>query len=78
VSQSRIPSFDELADSAFIRESHLVRDAKHPARPVPLQISAATLWRYVKAQTFPKPVKLSPKITAWRVGDVRAWMAQVH
>jgi len=36
--------------------------------------SASTLWRKVKAQTFPAPVKLSAGITAWRVEDVRAWM----
>jgi predicted DNA-binding transcriptional regulator AlpA len=36
--------------------------------------SAATLWRKVKAQTFPAPVKLSAGVTAWRVEDVRAWM----
>jgi prophage regulatory protein len=37
-------------------------------------VSSATLWRWVKAGTFPAPVKLSSGMTAWRVGDVRAWM----
>jgi predicted DNA-binding transcriptional regulator AlpA len=37
------------------------------------------LWRKVKAKTFPAPVKLSERVTAWRVGEVRAWMeAQVQ
>jgi len=36
--------------------------------------SAATLWRKVKAGTFPKPVKLGHNMTAWRCEDVRAWM----
>ncbi len=39
-----------------------------------LPISRATVWRKVKAGTFPKPVKLSSNITAWKVADVRAWM----
>lgn len=70
-----IPSFDDLPDSAFIREAQLVRSPKHPNRPAPLPFSAPTLWRKVKNQTFPKPWKLSERVTAWRVGDIRAWMA---
>lgn len=69
-----IPSFDNLPDSAFIRESHLVQSPKRPDRPVPLPFSAPTLWRKVKNRTFPAPVKFSERITAWKVGDVRAWI----
>ncbi len=36
--------------------------------------SAPTLWRKVKAGTFPKPVKLGQNMTAWRYEDVEAWM----
>jgi predicted DNA-binding transcriptional regulator AlpA len=49
-----------------------VRQAQLLAGGVPF--SAATLWRKVRAQTFPAPVKLSAGVTAWRVEDVRAWM----
>ena len=69
-----IPCFDELPDSALVRQSHLVRDPKHPTRPTPLPFSPATFWRRVKDGAFPKPVKLG-RITCWRVGDVRAWLA---
>ena len=68
------PSFDLLADSAFIREAQLVPSPKRPGAPAPLPFSAPTLWRKVKAGTFPKPVKLSKRVTAWNVGAVRAWM----
>lgn len=70
-----IPSFDALPNSAFARESQLVRSPKRPDAPVPLPFSAPTLWRKVKAGTFPKPHKLSERVTAWKVGDVRAWIA---
>jgi prophage regulatory protein len=74
-----IPSFDALPDSAFIRESQLVQSAKRPTTPAPLPFSAPTLWRKVKEGTFPKPSKLSARVTAWNVGDVRAWInAQVQ
>jgi predicted DNA-binding transcriptional regulator AlpA len=67
--------FDALPDSAYIRESQLVQSPKRPETPAPLPFSAPTLWRKVKAGTFPKPVKLSERVTAWNVGTVRAWMA---
>lgn len=70
-----LPSFDALPDSAFVRESQLVRSPKRPGVPTPLPFSAPTLWRKVKDGTFPSPVKLSKRITAWSVGSVRAWMA---
>ena len=67
--------FDALPDSAFIRESQLVQNPKNPDHPAPLPFSAPTLWRKVKAGTFPKPIKLSERVTGWNVGAVRAWMA---
>ena len=66
--------FDDLADSALLRESQLVQSPKRPHGTAPLPFSAATLWRKVQAGTFPKPVRLSERVTAWRVGDVRAWL----
>ena len=39
-------------------------------------ISKSTLWRRIQARTFPEPVKLSERVTVWRVEDVRLWMAQ--
>lgn len=68
--------FDTLPDSAWLRESQLVRSSKSPASTVaPLPFSAPTLWRMVKSGKFPKPTKLSARVTAWQVGQVRAWMA---
>ena len=55
-----------LPSSGYVREAQLV--------PSIIPFSSATLWRKVKAGHFPKPVKLSTRITAWRVEDVRAWM----
>lgn len=67
--------FDHLPDSALLRETDLVRSPKRPNATAPLPFSAATLWRMARAGTFPKPIKLAQRVTAWRVGDVRAWMA---
>jgi len=56
----------ELPATGFIRQSQLI--------PAIVPFSSATLWRKVKADTFPAPVKLSERVTAWPVESVRAWM----
>ena len=66
--------FDALPDSAFIRQAQLVQSPLRPEATAPLPFSAPTLWRKVKNGTFPSPVKLSERVTAWNVGVVRAWM----
>lgn len=52
---------------------------KGPRRPRDGQpgivpFSSATLWRKVKSGEFPAPSKLSERVTAWRVEDVRQWL----
>lgn len=51
--------------SEFIRQKTLLQEY--------VPFSAATLWRLVNAGKFPKPVKVTDQITAWRVSDVQAW-----
>lgn len=59
-------TFDNLPASGFIRQAQLI--------PTVVPFSSATLWRKCKAGTFPKPHKISDRVTCWKVGDVRAWM----
>ena len=65
-------AFDEMPDSALLRESQLVKNLNNPAPIIP--VSPATLWRWVRSGKFPKPMKVGPNTTAWRAGDVRAWL----
>ena len=34
-------------------------------------VSKSTWWEGVRAGRYPEPVKLGPRITAWRVEDIR-------
>jgi predicted DNA-binding transcriptional regulator AlpA len=71
--------FDKLSDAALIRQAQLVPNqnpAKREGQAPLLDISAATFWRMVARGDFPKPLKLGKNITAWRVRDVRAWLAK--
>ena len=43
-----------------------------------LNFSASTIWRKVRDGSFPKPVKLSAAVTAWKVADIRLWMAKIE
>jgi prophage regulatory protein len=65
-----------LPGSGFVRAADLCRNPRLPAHVPILPISAATLWRMVKAGTFPQPVQLcgSQKLTAWRVEAVAEWI----
>ena len=38
-------------------------------------VSKSTWWIGVKEKRYPRPVKLGPKITAWRVEDIRELIA---
>jgi predicted DNA-binding transcriptional regulator AlpA len=55
-----------LPATGFLRQSQIVGNI--------VPASASTLWRWVNAGTFPKPVKLSERVTAWRCEDVRQWL----
>ena len=39
-------------------------------------ISRSTLWRYVVAGKFPKPVKPTPSTIGWCQSDMSRWLAQ--
>lgn len=39
-------------------------------------VSSSTWWAGVKTGRYPKPVKLGPKMTAWRAEDIRALIAE--
>lgn len=51
----------------YLREKELLRV---------IPISKSTLWRKVALGTFPKPIKLSEKITVWKTDDVEDWFSQ--
>lgn len=55
----------ELPRFGFAREPQVLR-------VVP--VGRSTLWSMAKEGKFPKPVKLSPRVTAWKCEDVWKWL----
>ena len=59
--------------TGFLRLKKIIGDplADPPIPPI-FPVSRSTWWVGVKSGRFPKPVKLGPRITAWRAEDIRA------
>ncbi len=67
-----------IPETGYLRETQLVSKPARKRRPATTGIfpfSAPTLWRMVKRGDFPAPIKLSEKVTAWKVEDIRTWIA---
>ena len=61
-----------LPETGFLRLPQIVGDPKaHPPTPALIPVSRSTWWAGVKSGRYPRPVKLGPRITAWRVEDIR-------
>jgi hypothetical protein len=54
-----------LPETGLVRLSSIIG----PGNPIP--VGKSTWWEGVKTGRYPKPVKLGPNITAWRVEDIR-------
>ncbi len=54
-----------LPETGFLRLTSILA----PNGPIP--VSKSTWWAGVKSGRYPASVKLGPRITAWRVEDIR-------
>ena len=63
-SASRLPA------TGFVRLPGILA----PNGPIP--VSKSSWWQGIKDGRYPKPVKLGPRITAWRVEDIRALISE--
>lgn len=60
-----------MSDGQKIPEYGFVR-LKSILGPIgPIPVSKSTWWAGVLSGRYPEPVKLGPRITAWRVEDIR-------
>jgi prophage regulatory protein len=54
-----------LPTTGFVRLASILG----PHGPIP--VSKSTWWAGIKTGRFPRPLKLGPRITVWRVEDIR-------
>ena len=55
----------QLPKTGYVRMADLIKF---------IPVSKSSIWRMSKAGKFPKGVKLSEKVTAWKAQEVQAWL----
>ncbi len=67
-----------LPETGFVRLAQIIGNKKaNPPVPPIIPVSKSTWWKGVKSGRFPSPIRLGPRITAWRTEDIRALVAEV-
>lgn len=66
-------SMQHLPSTGYLRLSQILGDSKaDPPIPPIIPVSKSSWWQGIKNSRFPKPLKLGPRTTVWRVEDIRA------
>lgn len=53
-----------------MKQSIYISDTQAAAR---FSVSRATIWRWTQHGKFPKPFKLSPGCSRWKLSDIENW-----
>lgn len=62
-----------LPETGYLRLPQIIGNPKaDPPIPAVIPVGKSTWWAGVRSGRYPPPVKLAPRITAWRVEDIRA------
>jgi prophage regulatory protein len=64
---------NSLPTEGFVREWQILgrKKAVPPIAPI-IPVGRTQWWAGIKSGRYPAPVKLSERVTAWRVSDIRA------
>lgn len=63
----------QLPPTGFLRLPQIIGNPKaHPPIPPIIPVSNTAWWEGVRTGRYPRPVKLGPRTTAWRVEDIRS------
>lgn len=63
----------QLPETGYLRLPQIIGNPKaNPPIPAVIPVCKSSWWAGVKSGRYPKPVKLGPRTTAWRVSDIRA------
>lgn len=66
-----------LPETGFLRLPNIIGAPKaDPPIPAIIPVSKSTWWAGVKSGLYPRPLKLGPRITVWRVEDIREFISR--
>ena len=57
--------FKKVSDMNLLRINDVVKKTS---------IGKSTIWAWVKDEKFPKPIKLSERISVWKESNIDAWI----
>ena len=67
-----------IPETGFLRLSQILGNPKsNPPTPPIIPISKSSWWQGVSSGRYPAPLKLSPRVTVWRVEDIREMIARL-
>jgi hypothetical protein len=68
----------ELPETGFLRLPQIIGDRNaNPPIPPLIPVKKSNWWAGVRSGRYPKSVKLGPRVTAWRVEDIRTLIGQL-
>lgn len=66
-------------DTGYLRLSQIIGDPEsEPPIAAIIPVSKSTWWAGVRSGRYPKPVKLSPRCTAWKIRDIQALAERIE
>jgi prophage regulatory protein len=64
---------NQLPQTGYLRLPQILGNKKtNPPTPPLIPIGKSSWWEGIRTGRFPKPVKLGPRTTVWRVEDILA------
>ena len=64
---------NSLPTTGFLRLRQILGDPEsEPPLPALIPVCRSSWWKGVRCGRYPKPTKLGPRTTVWRVEDIRA------
>ncbi len=68
-----------LPETGYLRLSQIIGNPKaNPPLPPIIPVSKSTWWAGVKSGRYPRPIKLGPKITVWRIEAIRDLISLIN
>ena len=65
----------KLPERGFLRLYQILGDPNaEPPNPPIIPVKKTCWWAGCKSGRFPKPLKLSPRVTVWRVEDIMSYV----
>jgi hypothetical protein len=70
--QGLVMNNNKLPETGFLRLPQIIGNSKsNPPIPPIIPVCRSTWWEGVRTGKFPKSIKLSERITVWKVEDIR-------